>query len=355
MVVAAADITLESSGAGAAVSSRRPMTCPALPVAPLQFFHRIPAAPHEMMKQALALPADDVDLRLSDLEQVCHLGEGACGVVTKVRHRGTGTEFALKTAHYAHPSRAADEEAEALRRSAGSPHVVRCHAVLSGAGGEPAYVLELMDAGTLGGIIGRRGGRGIPECALTEVAARCLQGLAHVHSRGVAHLDLRPDNLLANSRGDIKIGDFSVSRILYGRADERRKVSVAVGSPMYLSPERFEPDAHAGPRGAIASDVWAFGVTVLELFLGRCPFLPPGGVRPSFEKLRKAICDGEPPYAPERAAASPELRGFVAACLQKDPRRRATVAQLLAHPFVARRHVDESCQALRELIVETLE
>ncbi|XP_021317589.1 mitogen-activated protein kinase kinase 9 [Sorghum bicolor] len=356
MVVAAADVPLESSGAGAVVSSRRPMTCPTLPVAPHQFFHRIPAAaaPHELMKQALALPADDLDLRLSDLEQVCHLGEGACGVVTKVRHRGTGTEFALKTAHYARPSRAADEEAEALRRSAGSPHVVRCHAVLSGAGGEPAYVLELMDAGTLAGIVGRRGGRGIPECALAEVAARCLQGLAHVHSRGVAHLDLRPDNLLANFRGDIKIGDFSVSRILFGRTDARRKVSVAVGSPMYLSPERFEPDAHAEPRGAIAADVWAFGVTVLELFLGRCPFLPPGGVRPSFEKLRQAICDGEPPSAPERAAASasPELRGFVAACLQKDPRRRATVAQLLAHPFVTRRHVDESRRALRELIVE---
>lgn len=351
-MVAAADVPLESSNAaGASVSSRRPMTCPH------HFFHRIPAAPHEMMKQAPALPADDVDLRLSDLEQVCHLGEGTCGVVTKVRHRGTGTEFALKTSYYAHPNRAMDEEAEALRRCAGSPHVVRCHAVLRGAGGEPAYVLEFMDAGTLGDLLGRRGGRGIPECALAEVAARCLQGLAHVHSRGVAHLDLRPDNLLVNSRGDIKIGDFSVSRILHGRADERRKVSISVGSPMYLSPERFEPDAHAGPRGAIAADVWAFGVTVLELFLGRCPFLPPDGVRPSYVKLRQAICDGEPPSPADYAcvAASPELRGFVAACLQKDPRRRATVAQLLAHPIVAQRHVEESRRALRQLIVDTLE
>jgi len=65
------------------------MTCPALPIAPHQFFNRIlaAAAPHELMKQALALPADDLDLRLSDLEQVSHLGEGACGVVTKVGHR----------------------------------------------------------------------------------------------------------------------------------------------------------------------------------------------------------------------------------------------------------------------------
>ncbi|XP_062202322.1 mitogen-activated protein kinase kinase 9-like [Phragmites australis] len=325
------------------------MARPSFPVAPHEFFRRLPAAPHEMMK---APPADE-ELRLSDLEQICHLGAGACGVVTKVRHRLTGSVFALKTAYYPEAD-AKDEEAEALRRSAGSPHVVRCHAVLSGVDDVPAYVLEFMDAGTLGGVLRRREGRGLPELALAEVAARCFEGLAHVHSRGVAHLDMRPDNLLANSRGDVKIGDFSVSRILYGRTGERLRVSVAVGSLPYLSPERFEPNAHAGPRGAMAADVWGLGVTVLELFLGRSPILPVGEM-PTYEKLRRAICDGKPPSAPESASASAELRGFVAACLQKDPRRRATMAQLLAHPFVACRDVQESRRALRELIVETME
>ncbi|CAL4955739.1 unnamed protein product [Urochloa decumbens] len=362
MVVAAADVPLQSSSGGTAVSSSgSSMVRPAFPIAPHEFFRRVPAPPRETTTKkappapALAEEGGD-ELRLSDLEHVCDLGEGACGVVTKVRHRRTGAVFALKMAHYGGPD---DEEAEALRLCAGSPHVVRCHAVLSGTcadgGGEaPAYVLELMDAGTLAGVLGRRGGRGFPEHALAEVAARCLQGLEHAHSRGVAHLDMRPDNLLANSGGDVKIGDFSVSRILYDGERRRRRVSVAAGSPMYLSPERFEPDARAGPRGAAAADVWGLGVTVLELFLGRCPFLGPGGVKLPFEKLRQAICDAEPPSAPESAAASPELRGFLAACLQKDPRRRATVTQLLAHPFVARRSVDESRRALRELIVETL-
>ncbi|KAF8676074.1 hypothetical protein HU200_047579 [Digitaria exilis] len=334
MVVAAADVPLQSTGCSSGRSMARPA---AFPIAPHEFFHRrIPAAPRETT--AKKAEGDD-ELRLPDLEHVCDLGEGACGVVTKVRHRRTGAVFALKTAHYSDPNGAADEEAEALLRCAGSPHVVLCYSVLAGADADaPAsYVLELMDAGTLGDVLARREGRGIPDLALAEVAARCLQGLAHVHSRGVAHLDMRPDNLLANSSGDVKIADFSVSRILYGRAGERRRVSVAVGSPMYLSPERFVADAHAGPRGAMAADVWGFGVTVMELFLGRCPFLLPGGVRPSFEKLSQAICDGEPPWLPESSDASPELRGFVAACLQKDPRRRATVAQLLAHPFVARR------------------
>jgi len=62
-----------------------------------------------------------------------------------------------------------------------------------------------------------------------------------------------------------------------------------------------------------------------------------------------AICFGEPPALPD-GAASPELRAFVAACLQKDYTKRASVAQLLAHPFVARRDVAASKDALRRLV-----
>ncbi|CAO2203976.1 unnamed protein product [Urochloa humidicola] len=146
MVVAAADVPLQSSAGGGALSSSGSSTVrPAFPIAPHEFFRRIPAAPRETTtKKALPAPAPAEggdELRLSDLERVCHLGEGACGVVTKVRHRRTGAVFALKTAHYADPSgggAADDEEAEALRRCAGSPHVVRCHAVLSADSGAPA-------------------------------------------------------------------------------------------------------------------------------------------------------------------------------------------------------------------------
>jgi mitogen-activated protein kinase kinase 9 len=210
-----------------------------------------------------------------------------------------------------------------------------------------ACVLEFMDAGTLASILGRRG---LPEPALAEAAERCLQGLAHLHSRGIAHLDVNPNNVLASSLGDVKIGDFSESRIFRGDGDNRlRRVSIAVGMTAYKSPERFAPNARA-----VAADVWGFGVTVLHLFLGHRPFFPAVEC-PPYEKLREAICDAEPPEVPEGMKASAELRGFVAACLQKDPRRRATVAQLLAHPFVTGRHFEESRRALRELIVETLE
>ncbi|GJM93952.1 hypothetical protein PR202_ga10553 [Eleusine coracana subsp. coracana] len=216
------------------------MARPAFPVTPHEFF-RQPHHHHHMTTPKPPAPASneaEPTMRLSDLEEICHLGASASGVVTKVRHRLTGALFALETTFF--PDRGVDDdeqtEAEALRRSAGSPHVVRCHAVLA----DPeentlAYVLELMDADTLGAVVKRRGNRGLPEPALTEAAARTF----------------------------------------VDRAGVTRRVPVAVGKTAYKSPERFAPiGARAGPRGAAATDVWGLGVTVLELFTGRRAFVP---------------------------------------------------------------------------------
>ncbi|XBJ20380.1 hypothetical protein VPH35_011219 [Triticum aestivum] len=308
------------------------------PSAPHLMFRRpdlAAPAPHAVMPPPAAAGMDkegeERRLKLSDLEWLADLGECASGVVTKVRLRGTaGPAFVLKVAHYPDDIDAGREQDEVLRRACGAgpplPYVVRCHAVLRGDGGEPACLLELMDAG--------------PRCAL---------GLAHLHARAVAHLDLKPDNLLASARGDVKIADFGVSRIFYhgAGADQQRsrRVSITVGTTAYMS--RFAPNAHARQRGACAADVWSLGATVLELYLGHRPVLPAERA-PSWKMFKEAICYGEQPAS---TAASAELRGFMAACVQKDRRRRATVPQ---HPFVARRDVEALRCALREIIVETI-
>ncbi|CAL4885356.1 unnamed protein product [Urochloa decumbens] len=331
------------------------MACPVVPALPHQMFHRVGAAPHQMMTRKLPTPAPaplpPEETRLSDFEWIGDLGAGGFARVSKMRHRRTGEVFALKMSNDADPKR--EKEAEVLRRAAGSPHVVACHALLRGPGGEPGCVLELMDAGSLGDVLRRRRGRGgLPEQALAEAAAHCTVGLAQLHSRGVAHLDVKPDNFLASSRGEIKIGDFNTSRILYGGAGGELPlvVPLTTGTRCYFSPERFTPGARAGPHGAMAADVWSLGVTVLELFLGRFAFAR--GL--SAAALELAICHSGPLRVPEEADASAELREFVAACLQREPARRATAKQLLVHPFLMRRDIQVSRRALREIIVDSL-
>ncbi|CAN6210469.1 unnamed protein product [Urochloa humidicola] len=331
------------------------MACSVAPALPHQMFNPVGAAApdHQMMWKPPA-PAED-GVRLSDFEWMGDLGAGGLARVCKVRHRRTGAVFALKISSgvAAYPG-TEDEEAEVLRRAAGWPHVVACHALLRGPFGEPACVLELMDAGCLGRVLTRRKGMGtggIPEPALAEAAAQCAAGLAQLHARGVAHLDVKPDNFIATSRGEIKIGDFNTARILYAGDGERPLVvPITAGTRCYFSPERFAPRARAGPHGAMAADVWGLGVTVLELFLGRFVVSP----ELSDAGLELAICHSGPLRVPEEAEASPELRSFVAACLQREPAWRATVPQLLVHPFITRRDLQVSRRALRELIVDTL-
>jgi serine/threonine protein kinase len=286
----------------------------------------------------------DCEFRVSDFERIAVLGRGNGGTVYKVAHRRTSALYALKVLHRGDPGAAS--EVEALRRADSSPHVVRCHSVLpaagAGASGDVALLLELVDGGSLDAVVARRGA--FPDLALAEVAAQALAGLAHLHARRVVHRDVKPANFLVSAAGEVKIADFGIAKVLSRAGDH---CAAYEGTAAYMSPERFDTErrGHADP---CAADVWSLGVTILELLMGRYPLLP-AGQKPSWAALMCAICFGELPSLTD-VAASPELRAFVAACLQKDYTKRASVAQLLAHPFVAGRDVAASKDALRRLV-----
>ncbi|KAK9132451.1 hypothetical protein Scep_011979 [Stephania cephalantha] len=87
----------------------------------------------------------------------------------------------------------------------------------------------------------------------------------------------------------------------------------AVGTIAYMSPERIDTDLAQGAYDGCVVDIWSFGVSVLELYLGRFPF----GASGNWATLMCAICMSRPPEAP--SSASPHFRHFVASCLHKDP------------------------------------
>jgi serine/threonine protein kinase len=304
------------------------------------FRHAVP--PVAAAPSASTPLARSSQFRLADFDKLAVLGRGNGGTVYKVRHRETSALYALKVLHQGD---AAAAEVDILGRTA-SPFVVRCHSVLPApASGDVAMLLELADGGSLDAVVARRGA--FAELALAEVAAQALSGLAYLHARRVVHLDIKPANLLATTAGEVKVADFGIARVLPRAGDHCTSYA---GTAAYMSPERFDPEAHGGHYDPCAADVWSLGVTVLELLVGCYPLLP-AGQQPNWAALMCAICFGEPPALPD-GAASPELRNFVAACLHKDYRKRASVAELLAHPFVAGRDVTRSKRALRELVAE---
>ncbi|BFG14537.1 mitogen-activated protein kinase kinase 9 [Prunus yedoensis var. nudiflora] len=267
----------------------------------------------------------------ADLEKLQVLGHGNSGTVYKVNHKRTSTTYALKLVHgnSNDPTvcRQLFREMEILRRT-DSPHVVRCHAIFEKPSGDIGILMEYMDSGNLETLLKAQGTFSEPN--LAHVARQVLNGLNYLHTNKIIHRDIKPANVLVNSNMEVKIADFGVSKILCRTSDVCNSY---VGTCAYLSPERFDPDTYGGNYSGYAGDIWSVGLTLMELYMGHFPLLPPGQ-KPDWATLMCAICFGEPPSLPE--GVSEEFRSFMECCLQKESEKRWTAAQLLTHPFVSK-------------------
>ncbi|KAK1603823.1 hypothetical protein QYE76_027496 [Lolium multiflorum] len=262
---------------------------------------------------------------LADLERVRRVGSGAGGTVWLVRHRPTGRPYALKVLYGNHDDAVRRQIAReiAILRTAEHPAVVRCHGMYE-SGGELQILLEYMDGGSL------HGRRIADERLLADVARQVLSGIAYLHRRRIVHRDIKPSNLLVDAARRVKIADFGVGRILSQTMDP---CNSSVGTVAYMSPERIDTDINDGAYDGYAGDIWSFGLSILEFYFGRFPFGENLGRQGDWAALMVAICYSDPPQP--SAPASPELRSFIGCCLQKNPAKRLSAAQLLQHPFVA--------------------
>ncbi|KAG6428788.1 hypothetical protein SASPL_106825 [Salvia splendens] len=303
-----------SSPADAGKSSRRRRSDLTLPLP-----HRDPSL---AVPLPLPPPSASCQLNYSDLDRLSRIGSGAGGTVYKVLHRPTGGVYALKVIYGNHEDAVRNQMRREILilRDVDHPNVVKCHNLFDHSG-EIQVLLEFMDKGSLESTH-------IPhEQPLSDLARQVLAGLAYLHRRKIVHRDIKPSNLLINSRRLVKIADFGVSRILAQTMDP---CNSSVGTIAYMSPERINTDLNHGQYDGYAGDIWSLGVSVLEFYLGKFPFAV--GRQGDWASLMCAICLSQPPEAP--LSASREFRDFISCCLQRDPAKRLSAAQLLKHPFI---------------------
>lgn len=193
-------------------------------------------------------------------------------------------------------------------------------------GGDIGILMEYMNAGTLENLL--KSQTVFSELCLAKIAKQVLGGLDYLKSHKIIHRDLKPSNLLVNNEMEVKIADFGVSKIMGRTLDPCNSY---VGTCAYMSPERFDPDTYGVNYNGYAADIWSLGLTLMELYMGHFPFLPPGQ-RPDWATLMCAICFGEPPSLPEGTSES--FKDFIECCLQKESSKRWSAQQLLQHPFV---------------------
>ncbi|KAL5412660.1 hypothetical protein PMIN03_004132 [Paraphaeosphaeria minitans] len=191
--------------------------------------------------------------------------------------------------------------------------------------------MEFMDGGSLDKLYGD----GVPENVLRKVTLATVIGLKSLKDdHNIIHRDVKPTNVLVNTRGQIKICDFGVSGNLVASIAKTN-----IGCQSYMAPERISSGgmAQAGASAgagtySVQSDIWSLGLTIIECALGRYPY-PPETYNNIFSQL-SAIVDGDPPDLPDEGY-SETARDFVHGCLNKIPKMRPTYADLLEHPWLA--------------------
>ncbi|KZC10466.1 PREDICTED: serine/threonine-protein kinase 17B-like [Dufourea novaeangliae] len=249
---------------------------------------------------------------------------GKYATVRRCRERSSGRQWAAK---FLRKRRRAQElRAEALHEvavldaAANCSRLVSLHQVFE-TNAEMVLVLELAPGGELQMILDRDE---VPEeRQVARLLKQILDGIAFLHSLNVAHLDIKPQNLVLTGEFphcDVKLCDFGISRYISHGADIRE----ILGTPDYVAPEvlNYEPIS-------LATDMWSVGVLLYVLLTGCSPF---GGdtKQETFCNISRCRLDFPDDLFED---VSEEARDLMRKLMVKDPNERLTVTECLQHSW----------------------
>jgi len=258
------------------------------------------------------------------------LGEGGMGVVYRATDTELGRAVAIKTL-LTDPS--LDQEGLAARflREAKAasrlqhPSIVTIHHF--GVEGNTRYiVMEYVEGKTLKKVIGNEP---MPISTLLEVAIQVADGLAMAHEKGVIHRDMKAENVMVTTRGQVKILDFGLAKLnepaQTTASDDAETVyktqeGLAIGTVSHMSPEQA-----LGREVSDRSDIFSLGVVLYEMSTGKMPFSGS-----SAQVTLARILDAEPqPVTRLNPDLPPELDVLIRHCLSKNKNYRPSADEVV--------------------------
>ncbi|CDS42985.1 myosin light chain kinase smooth muscle [Echinococcus multilocularis] len=249
------------------------------------------------------------------------LGSGKFGDVNRCEEKSTGYELAAKVVPYS-----CLDEKDGVMNEVGimcrlrHPRLIQLYDVFI----QRDRITLIMELITGGELFERviDDSFDLNEAICEKFMRQILQGVEYIHSQHVIHLDLKPENILCLSRTGfkIKIIDFGLAREV-----TNGDLRVMFGTPEFVAPEviAFDPVTYA-------TDMWSLGVVCYVLLSGLSPFM---GDNESETLSNIMRCSYTFDY-PEFKDISADAKDFIKSLLNKNPRKRNTATQCLAHPWL---------------------
>ena len=251
------------------------------------------------------------------------VGSGGMGMVYLAEDLELGEKVAIKTLR---PELLTSDETAIerfrneirLARRMAHRNIVRTHD-FGKADGVYFVTMEFVEGTTLRAVLERRGHLGAP--AMLAIARQLTEALQCAHQEGIIHRDIKPQNLLLDSSGTLKVSDFGVARLAQRGANSLTQTGMVVGTPAYMAPEQLleeEVDAR--------SDLYSVGVVLYECLTGRPPYQAKSPISLIAKILHEAA---EPPdiVAPD---VSPAVSALVMQLLAKSAEERIQSAVALS-------------------------
>ncbi|MCY3782059.1 MAG: protein kinase [Chloroflexi bacterium] len=255
-------------------------------------------------------------------ELVAQQGSGGMSVIYRALDRSLGRMVAVKILR---PNLTKDAELlEKFQQEARTfammshPNIVTVHDV--GSDGATHYiVMEMIEGDDLKKLIKTRGA--LPLDKALDLGIQICAALGFAHRSKLVHADVKPQNILINRDGVVKVTDFGIAQALTDTLPQTRS-EVVWGSPHYFAPEQAR-----GEKPTPASDVYSIGIVLFEMVTGRLPF-----VGRTQRELALAHLQAEIPRAIELNPELPiELSNVIAKVMSKRPNDRYNHADQLGH------------------------